>query len=309
MKRFSSILAGAFALATLSVLPGCGGGPDEPECSREPGPGCPAEALAESEPNDSRGAADSLAAGTQQVRIRGNANVTGTLTSAQDVDVYRMELATAQVVRLETFQGTRGQCPSSLDTGLVLQDAAGMQLTVDDDNGIGWCSAITVSLQPGTYYVQVVPVDMSSSQSYSLEVVLQEGVGPEYEPNETLTGATSLRGVDSFINGSITTSDADVFRLTLTERKSLRVELLEGASQKYCDARELDSVLELIDSTGAVLVSDDDDGRGYCSRIDGTGATPDDVMAANLPPGTYYLRVRSSMASNTFDYRLSVLLR
>jgi hypothetical protein len=115
--------------------------------------------------------------------------------------------------------------------------------------------------------------------------------------------------VDSFINGSITTSDADVFRLTLTERKSLRVELLEGASQKHCDTRELDSVLELIDSTGAVLVSDDDDGRGYCSRIDGTGATPDDVMAANLPPGTYYLRVRSSMASNTFDYRLSVLLR
>jgi hypothetical protein len=44
------------------------------------------------------------------------------------------------------------------------------------------------------------------------------------------------------------------------------------------------------------LVDDDDDGRGYCSMIDGTGATPQDAAARNATTTmkTYYLMVRAS---------------
>jgi hypothetical protein len=316
MRHFSSKLAGALAFAALSVLPGCAGPEPEINCAEEAGPTCPAETLTESEPNNTRTDADTLAGATPSVAIRGNTKLTGTLTNAQDLDVYRMELKSAQVVRIETFHGGAGLCESGLDTGLVLQNGEGLQLAVDDDTGIGYCSALTLSLQAGTYYVQVVPVDLSSQQAYALEVTLQEGVGQEYEPNDTNSGATSLRGTESFISGTLSgPADVDVFRISLPERKSLRVEIIEDGTQKRCDSRDMDSTLELLDVTGNVLVADDDSGRGYCSRIDGIGARPLEPYgaAADLPAGTYYLRVKSSPTASgsagTFDYRLSVTTR
>ena len=64
------------------------------------------------------------------------------------------------------------------------------------------------------------------------------------------------------------------------------------------------------------LVDDDDQGRGYCSKIDGSGTTGANAGAHNLTAGIYYLQVRASSFSGTqtgpdgqFDYRLAVTVR
>ncbi|MBK9760551.1 MAG: hypothetical protein IPO90_11415 [Flavobacteriales bacterium] len=60
-------------------------------------------------------------------------------------------------------------------------------------------------------------------------------------------------------------------------------------------------------------MADDDDGRGFCSMIDGTGSTPLDAAAHNIAAGTYFLRVQSSSlatgAAAQFDYKLVVTIR
>jgi hypothetical protein len=58
----------------------------------------------------------------------------------------------------------------------------------------------------------------------------------------------------------------------------------------------------------------DDNGRGFCSLLDGTGATPTHGFAHNLAAGTYYLQVEASAPTNAspnelFDYRLVVTVR
>ena len=63
------------------------------------------------------------------------------------------------------------------------------------------------------------------------------------------------------------------------------------------------------------LSTDDNDGRGSCSLIDGTGG-PDarDPGAGSLPGGTYYLRIEASPDAQLgpdgqFDYRLAITVR
>ena len=97
-----------------------------------------------------------------------------------------------------------------------------------------------------------------------------------------------------------------------------RLELFEGdRAVLSCESFGLDSRVTLYDPTGVQLVDDDDDGRGFCSMIDGTGAgtTRQDPNAHNLPAGTYYVQVRASTFSQGMDiegqftYRLAVTVR
>ncbi len=83
-----------------------------------------------------------------------------------------------------------------------------------------------------------------------------------------------------------------------------------------CESNNVDSRLTLYDSNGTTqLVDDDDDGRGFCSAIDGTGNTPRDTAARNTgtTPKVVFLQVRaSSFATGTegqFIYKLAVTVR
>ena len=96
----------------------------------------------------------------------------------------------------------------------------------------------------------------------------------------------------------------------------IRAEVVEGdRAAETCESFGIDSRLTLFDQSGLQLADDDDDGRGYCSTIDGSGATPLDAAARNSSASvqTYYLMVRrSTFASTTqgaFVYRLQVTLR
>jgi hypothetical protein len=143
--------------------------------------------------------------------------------------------------------------------------------------------------------------------------VIHTSSGAEGEPNDSRETADPLGDTDPYLRGTIATpTDVDYFRITVPQGKSLRAEVIEGGTQS-CSLGEMDPTLALFNAAGTLLSSDDSGGRGDCPLIDGTGPTPRDSGASNLPAGTYYLRVQPFAATNsalyTFDYRLSVTLR
>jgi cysteine-rich repeat protein len=309
--------------ATCERTPSCGDGfVDHPEfcddgntvngdsCDNT----CSAAGLqSEVEPNDTRTAADARATAATPVLINGTKRLAAAFGSETDVDFFRMQLAAPSLVRLETFHGGLNRCASGLSAQLQVLDSTGMTLEYDATSGMDGCSALATYLQAGTYYVQVDNTDYLEPVTYALEAVFQSGGGSEAEPNETRSAATALTGVDSFVNGRISTvTDVDYYRITVPAGASVRAEILGGGTVR-CDDMTMDSQLTLLDASGSTLADDDDGASGYCSRLDGTGSSPDDSGASGLSAGTYYLRVKaSSLASSSdalFDYRLSVTIR
>ena len=146
----------------------------------------------------------------------------------------------------------------------------------------------------------------------------------EVEPNDwsctatTCTFATNASAQQ--LTGTVITvlgdhsvgTDSDVYTLDLQQGANVRIEIVEGDMSETCESNGIDSKVWLRNSTFSSLASDDDDGRGYCSLIDGTGATPKDAAASNLPAGKYYVEVNKSSvpsatsASAKFTYKLLI---
>src|SRR5829696_1728492 len=105
-----------------------------------------------------------------------------------------------------------------------------------------------------------------------MQLAIQSDSGAEIEPNDALLQATDFFGTDVFVfGGHQVVADSDYYEITVPAGASIRAEIIEGAAET-CESNGIDSNLELINASGLQLVSDDDDGRGYCSQIDGTGA-------------------------------------
>ncbi|HYH99649.1 MAG TPA: hypothetical protein VD972_27075, partial [Hyalangium sp.] len=265
----------------------------------------------EVEPNNTHSEADARAGGSQPVLITGATGFSSTLATASDVDVYKMQLQAPQVVRLESYKGGLGRCMSGLDSILWLENTDRTLRESDDDGGLGLCPALTLSLEAGAYYVSMERLGGDQVESYLLEVAFQSNAGTESEGNDTRASANPLSGPDSVISGSIpATTDADYFRLSVTQGQSIRAEIIEGGT-KSCSDSEMESELALFNEAGTELVSDTFGGQGSCSMINGRDFWYSE--AGNLPAGNYYLRVRSrpdaAAGKETFDYRLSVTLR
>ncbi len=138
--------------------------------------------------------------------------------------------------------------------------------------------------------------------------------GTEVEPNDTQATATALTGLDAVIlGGHQVATDTDWYAIPVPAGASLRIETIEGSTAETCESNGIDSTIALVNSSGTQLGSDGDTGRGYCSLIDGTGATPLNSYAHNLAAGTYFIKVTSFstnvVAGNQFDYRLAVTIR
>ncbi len=275
---------------------------------------CSAAGLqSEVEPNDTRASADARATAATPTLIDGAKRLAAALSSRTDVDVFRMQVATPSVVRLEGFHGGLNQCESGLSSQLQLLSSTGETLEIDSTSGVGGCPALSAYLQAGTYYVQADSLDYAGPATYALEAVFQSSGGSEVEPNDTSEAADGLTGVDTFVTGRISTdTDVDSYRITVPEGASLRAEIL-GVGAVHCDDLSMDSHVTLLDASGNALATDDDGGSGFCSLVNGIGSSPDDAGASNLAAGTYYLQVKASAgASSTdtiFDYRLSVSVR
>jgi cysteine-rich repeat protein len=317
VEGFEECDGGAGCTATCDRVAVCGDGhvDDAEECddgATTAGDGCSAtcavEAIAEIEPNGTPAEADAGAA------ITGSARLRGAIGTAGDRDLTKIVLAADSVVRFETFTGPQS-CGAA--TTLRLLAAGGAELYADDNSGVATCSAFTLRLAAGTYYASVGGRgDTATVDAYVLHVDVLAAAEGESEANDTRQTADAIAGVDGVVLGHHTEPfDVDFFAITVPAGKSLRAEVIEGGAET-CEDGGMDPFVTLYNAAGVALGENDDDGRGTCSLVDGTGAFPADAYAAHLAAGTYYLAVEASPVAldapdmpAVFDYRLVIVIR
>ena len=138
----------------------------------------------------------------------------------------------------------------------------------------------------------------------------EPGIGLEVEPNDDMSVATNSGAAMS----STVTLAASIDPATDTDHFTFEVPPGTTATlvaQTYDRLNDrgscaIDTVMTLLDGAGAALLQADDGGAGFCSRVDG-GSQPE---AANLAPGTYYIRVQSYEGFDVIDrYFLDIELR
>jgi len=113
-------------------------------------------------------------------------------------------------------------------------------------------------------------------------VVLAQAAVAQDDHGGTYTDSTIL-GIGSAVAGVLDADDTDVFRL----------ELVGSAEIEVRTTGQTDTRGELIDSTGARLMSDDDSGPG-----------DNFSMTAELQPGVYYVEVQGGPGTYTAGARL-----
>ncbi len=288
--------------------------------------GCAGESLlTEAEPNNTAADADARAEDASPILMNGASTaIKGAISPFMDADIFKMTLASSALVRIETFDGTGAGCGGGITTKARLLEGAGLELMADPatlpppngPSGIGGCSALVVNLPPGPYYVRVEEAGGDASiPAYMLQVKIHEDKGFEAEPNDTPAQASLIAGSDVFVFGAhAQNDDADYFAIQIPAGRSIRAEVIEGGGET-CESGGMDSLLTLIAPELTELASDDDEGRGACSLIDGTGgADARDPSAGGLPGGLYTIRVQASPSAQAgpngqFDYRLAITVR
>jgi hypothetical protein len=128
----------------------------------------------EQEPND-------LSTGASLLQLEGA--VQGTIGGTDAVDYFRIDIPTAGTYTFETTGWSGNFCSYALDvnTTLTLLDQANQALTssVDINNPANnFCSRITTSLSPGSYYLTIRPGDFFGTGPHSGRYILVARAGP-----------------------------------------------------------------------------------------------------------------------------------
>lgn len=209
--------------------------------------------------------------------------VTGNIEIGDDRDWFRVTLTAGVTYRIDLTGGTLA------DPLLYVRNSSGTALVSDDDSGPGLNATLTYTpTTTGTYYFDAQGATLTGTGTYTLSL---NQIGGDDYPASTATPGTLTVG--STLTGSIGQA-ADV--------DWIRVSLLSGVLYRF-DARGSatsggtlgDPSLQLLNSNGTTLVTDNDSGVGADSRI----------MFRAVTSGTYYLAVRSNAASATGTYTVS----
>lgn len=315
---------GATCQADCLLIPVCGDGikSGTEQCddgNTTPGDGCSAtcvlEGIAEVEPNGTTAEAD-----VALPAITGSSRIIAAISPAAEQDTFKVTVATQQVVRFEIMDSNR-DCVGMNATTLDLLTSAGAVFKTDaSSSGINNCAAITANLDPGTYYIRAKASSAANTVPlYVLDIKYGTNNGVETEPNDTQATANPEAGTEFYVCADHQMNvDQDVYSITVPQGKSIRAEVVEvgtlASGYETCESLGLDSLIAFYSPTFTQLGTDDDAGRGYCSMVDGSGATPSNAYVHNLNAGTYYLAVRASTFSQSgvagqFNYCLSVAIR
>ena len=277
----------------------------------------------EVEPNGTSAEADA-----STLQVTATTMIRAAIATAGDVDRFKVTVAVPTVVRFETFVGAPGDCVPSTTMDLRLFDAASASIINDvDSTGIGSCAALVFHLAAGSYYVQAEERGNNAIiAKYFLEVAFQTDRLVESEPagmmgvNDTFgTASVNLLAPPTnnvYVFGDHTVeTDLDVYSLTVPAGARIRIEAIEGdRATETCESNGVDTIFRLRDQTGAIIVTDDDSGRGFCSLIDGFGTSPaySGARNATATTQTYYIEAGTngtSVADRTYVYRLAVSIR
>lgn len=169
----------------------------------------------------------------EATRLQPDTEEAGDLDRPGDVDYFRIEVAEAGRLTVETTGPT--------DTVGYLQDAQGQPLAEDDNAGADDNFRIVRQVPAGTYYVGVVGAPRQRVDDHG----------------NTTEEATRV-GLDSTTAGVIEQgSDVDYFRITVTQAGTLTLET-SGTTDTHGS---------LLSATGTTLAENDDAGAGDNFRI------------------------------------------
>ena len=208
--------------------------------------------------------------------------------AAGDIDFLKWSLNRASLVRFET-SGPNGAEPDTI-IGVSLPD--GTLIAVNDDQAPdNFTSRLAFCMPPGELRGVVVPFAAQDTFPYDVAVDVESRCAFEAEPNGSPANATPIQAGQT-VSGLHTfapVGDNDFFRFTLTAPQQVLI------STSGYDIFDVDTTLDLFDSNGTLIATDEDGGDGFLSAIN--------VL---LPPGTYYVNVWSFFAGYYFPYDLSL---
>jgi hypothetical protein len=195
-------------------------------------------------------------------------------------DLYQFTIPSAQVLNI-------GMSSNAFDAYLLVKDAAGAVLAADDDSGGGSNARITRTFPAGTYLIEATTYLPASSGAYRITLEAAGGTIRRIQLGETITGnLTAQAGRSVGCNGCY----ADLYEFSLTQTQTVVVNM------NTRNATALDPYLQLLDSLGAVLATDDDSGGGVNARI-----------VRTLAAGTYRVEATTATRGQSGPYTIEIL--
>lgn len=211
------------------------------------------------------------------------------LSSTEDVDWYKIVLATDMAIDLTTFPGDE-----FTDTVISVwaDDCSDM---IDESADLDFQETLTgVELPAGTYYVQVayssLPVGASVAGAYHLVVTGEEIELPniyddEEDSNDECSTATEVE-LEAVVAGEVdSASDEDWYEFTLTETHDVMI-------RTEVDYPDVDVVIDLYDNCGEFL-----------DFADGTSS---DTLYMSLDAGTYQAVIYPYASNSYGEYDLEI---
>ncbi len=168
------------------------------------------------------------------------------------------------VYHLYTFRGNAGQIvqidvmSSDFDAFAILQDAAGNELTRDDDNGEGFDARIAYTL-PSTGQYRVIANTYRADRygTYRIRIT-------SLAASTARSGMTIQRGVR--LTGRLTPSDP-----RMADNSVFHYYMYNGSAGEVITvdvmSRDFDAYAIIQDASGNELIRDDDNGEGTNARI------------------------------------------
>ncbi|MBN2494212.1 MAG: PPC domain-containing protein [Deltaproteobacteria bacterium] len=257
----------------------------------------------EKEPNDDYNEAFELVDG-QKVR--------GYLSSANDVDLYKIEVERPSLLAAELSGLNRVNLRLQVIDPEKKKDQRNYELVRVDDGEVGEEEVLTnCALQPGTNYLRVdgsfkkvdgkwTRIDYNLDETYELKVNLRTDDGrEEREPNKTPKQATPIT-VGGTLRGTLhPKGDVDTFKLDLSGQDGPRNTLIECTG------------IPKVDISAKLLGPEMDDKgnhKAVASSAKGKGEEKEQV-SSELMPGEYFIVIsgKPRNESNTRDqYVLTV---
>ncbi|MEZ6092506.1 MAG: pre-peptidase C-terminal domain-containing protein [Pirellulaceae bacterium] len=230
-------------------------------------------AAQEVEPNDDTASANTLVVeessivpGLSRSYIEGN-------LSAGESDVFRFTALAGDELTIAADARN-----SSLDPEIVLRNSAGAQLDRDRDAGPGQNSLISryqIS-SSGTYFVELIGDNVTTSGDYGLTVLSTRGLPLEYDPHDRNNQTFNAESLDFEIAGTSLTATSVGTINSATDQDLYHLGFLNAGTSISLVSRlpqwsNLEPLVELIDAAGNSLSDTDATDSAYAGNLAADG--------------------------------------
>ncbi len=225
--------------------------------------------------------------------------VTGTISSPNDVDIYRIDLKQDAILSAHVG-GIK-----DVDFVLSVRDKDRVELKRADETAVGGdAELLDVGVHPGSYYIVLSnknPAADNPTQRYSLDVKLDKAVSHEMEPNETPAQASRLElpGVTRghyWPSQNLLSGDTDY-----VEQDWFRIDVATGLfllNFDLSDVPKVDPIVEIYDTNGYKIKEADSGGVGEGESLKNFGVRG---------PVTYFVRLRAKNRAGNADVPYEIL--